>query len=167
MKQLIHRIVVSIIVVGLSACASSPIQDCTGEYDFKVSGHVTKDAAQIIVLPNETGTMEMTHLSDSTYMLTFNTINGCAYTTQATVSGNQVEMNPFIRTIELSFKKQESNILGIPIEIIQTEVYNTEVYGFGTIYGDIIHFNLQYLGTEFVGNKTIKGSDILMIANKK
>lgn len=153
-------------LLGLSAC-ESPVSIVVGEYDFKVSGHITKNSTQIMILPNEEGTMNITYLTDSTYMLTFNTTNGCAYTTQATISGNQLEMNPFARVITLSNKSQETNILGIPIEIIQTEYYNTEVYGSGTIYGDAIHFTLQYAGEEFMGSKTIKGNNILMIASKK
>ena len=165
MKQ-IHYIIMSLLLIYLSAC-ESPLPMVEGEYDFKVSGHITQNGTQIVVLPNEAGTMDIMHLMDSTYMLTFNTTNGCAYTTQATISGNQVEMNPFARVITLTNKTQESNILGIPIEIIQTEYYNTQVFGSGTIYGETIHFNLQYAGEEFTGSKRITGNNILMIANKR
>ena len=166
MKQLFHLLILPIVITCLSAC-QSPIPDIVGEYDFKLSGYVTQNNAQVIVLPNEAGDLQITHLTNNTLLLTFNTIDGCAYTTQATIEGNVLELNPFERVISISYKTQVSNILGIPIETIQTEQYKTEVYGSGTIYGETIHFNLQYSGAEFVGSKKIIGDDILMIANKK
>lgn len=166
MKKLLHFLVLPLAMICLSAC-ESPIPDIVGEYDFKVSGYVTQNDAQVVVLPNEAGELQVIHLTDNTFLLTFNTTDGCAYTTEATVEGNQLELNPFERVITISYKTQVSNILGIPIETIQIEQYNTEVYGYGTIYGETIHINLQYSGKEFIGSKQIIGDNILMVANKK
>lgn len=166
MKQLLHIFFLSVVLVCLSAC-ESPVPEIVGKYDFKISGNVTQNNGQIIVLTNEAGDLQVTHLTDNTLLLTFNTTDGSAYTTQATIEGNQLELNPFARVITITKKTQESNILGIPIELIQTEVYNTEVYGYGTIYGETIHFHLQYSGAEFTGSKKIVGNNIFMIANKK
>ena len=166
MKQLLHILYLSMAIVCLSAC-ESPVPEIVGKYDFKISGHVTNSDAQVVVLPNEAGDLHVAQLTDNTLLLTFNTTDGCAYTTEATIEGNQLELNPFARVITISHKTQESNILGIPIEMIQTELYNTEVYGSGTIYGETIHFTLQYSGAEFTGAKRIVGNNILMVANKK
>ena len=166
MKKILYYITFTIITVCLSACEPT-VQNIYGEYEFKLSGYVTKDQSQTVVLPNEAGTLYITYLNKGTMMLTFNTNDGCAYTTQGSINGNELEFNPFSRTISLSTKTQVSNILGVPIETTNIEHYNTEVYGTGTIYGETIHFNLQYSGSEFTGSKKIIGDNILMIANKK
>jgi hypothetical protein len=120
-----------------------------------------------MVLPNETGTMEIIHLDASNVLLTFSTTDGSAYTTQAMLNGNQLELHPFSRTVVITYKTKESNILGGLIELTETEYYNTSVYGSGTIYDKTIVFDLRYFGEELNGNKTITGNKIILLANKK
>ena len=165
----INAIVYSILfflVACLPAC-ESPVQTIIGEYSFQVSGQVTKDGTQDMVLPNETGTMEIIHLDASNVLLTFSTTDGSAYTTQAVLNGNQLELHPFLRTVVITYKTKESNILGGLIELTETEYYNTSVYGSGTIYDKTIVFDLRYFGEELNGNKTITGNKIILLANKK
>lgn len=152
-------------MVYLSACEST-WQTIVGEYSFKVSGQVTKDATQVYSLPNEIGAMEVIRLQDSTYLLTFNTINGEAYTTKATLSNNQLDLYPFSRIVTITYHSKESDIWGEIIDITETEEYQTDVYGYGNIYGETIEFKMQYSGTELGGNKQIKGNNITMLAKK-
>jgi hypothetical protein len=152
-------------MVCLSACEST-WQTIVGEYSFKVSGQVTKDATQVYSLPNEIGAMEVIHLQNSTYLLTFNTINGEAYTTKAIFSNNQLELYPFSRTVTITYQSQNSDIWGEIIEFTETEEYQTDVYGYGNVYGETIEFKMQYSGTELGGNKQIKGNNITMLAKK-
>lgn len=148
-----------------TACESS-LPSIIGEYSFKLSGQVIKDTTQGIVLPPEIGTMEIIHRNDNNFRLTFNTINGDVYTTNATLSDNQLDLQPFTRTITITYHAQDSDILGGLIEWTETEHYNTEVYGYGTVYGQTIEFTMQYSGKELDGNKQIKGNNIIMIAKK-
>lgn len=164
-KNIFAYAIFSLLILQLSAC-ESPLQDIVGEYSFKVSGQVTKDATQQMALTDEMGAMEIIHLSDSTFLLTFNTLNGSAYTTQAVLSNNQLDLIPFARTVIITYKTQNSNLLGGLIELTETEYYNTEVYGYGTIYDNTIKFTLQYSGKELSGNKKIKGNNIIMLAKK-
>lgn len=152
-------------MVCLSACEST-WQTIVGEYSFKVSGQVTKDATQVYSLPNEIGAMDVIHLQDSTYLLTFNTINGEAYTTKATLSNNQLDLYPFSRIVTITYHSKESDIWGEIIDITETEEYQTDVYGYGNVYGETIEFKMQYSGTELGGNKQIKGNNITMLAKK-
>lgn len=155
----------SCLILCLYSC-ESPLQTIAGEYSFKISGRVTKDANQGVALPDEMGAMEIIHLVDSSYLLTFNTINGSAYTTQAVLTGNQLDLQPFSRVITLTYHTQESDILGGLIEITETEHFDTDVYGYGTIYDKTIEFKLQYSGEELTSGKRIKGNNIIMLAKK-
>lgn len=164
-KLLVYGLFLSF-VVCFSACEST-IQTIIGEYSFKVSGQVTKDASKKVVLSDEVGTMEIIHLNDSNFLLTFNTINGCAYKTQAVLSKNRLDLQPFSRTITITYKTQDSDILGGIIETTEIEHYNTDVYGHGIVYGNTIDFQLQYSGEEIAGNNIkIKGNNIIMLAKK-
>ena len=155
----------SFLLFCFCAC-ESPVQSVIGEYSFKVSGQVTKDGSDLLALPDEMGTMDIIHLNDSNFLLTFNTLNGSAYTTEAVLSNKQLNLHPFSRTITLTHKSQSSDILGGIIELTETEHYSTDVYGYGTIYGETIKFTLQYSGEELTNGKKIKGSNILMLAKK-
>lgn len=164
-KRIFIYTLLSSLILCLSSC-ESPLQTIVGEYSFKISGQVTKDGNQGIVLPDEIGAMEIIHLADSTYLLTFNTINGSAYTTQATKTGNQLDLQPFSRVVTLTYYTQDSNILGGLIEITETEHFDTDIYGYGTIYDKTIEFKLQYSGEELTSSKRIKGNNITMLAKK-
>ena len=164
-KRIFIYTLLSSLILCLSSC-ESPLQTIVGEYSFKISGQVTKDGNQGIVLPDEIGAMEIIHLADSTYLLTFNTINGSAYTTQATKTGNQLDLQPFSRVVTLTYYTQDSNILGGLIEITETEYFDTDIYGYGTIYDKTIEFKLQYSGEELTSSKRIKGNNITMLAKK-
>lgn len=164
-KRIFIYTLLSSLILCLSSC-ESPLQTIVGEYSFKISGQVTKDGNQGIVLPDEIGAMEIIHLADSNYLLTFNTINGSAYTTQATKTGNQLDLQPFSRIVTLTYYTQESDILGGLIEITETEHFDTDIYGYGTIYDKTIEFKLQYSGEELTSSKRIKGNNITMLAKK-
>ena len=164
-KRIFIYTLLSSLILCLSSC-ESPLQTVVGEYSFKISGQVTKDGNQGIVLPDEIGAMEIIHLADSNYLLTFNTINGSAYTTQATKTGNQLDLQPFSRIVTLTYYTQESDILGGLIEITETEHFDTDIYGYGTIYDKTIEFKLQYSGEELTSSKRIKGNNITMLAKK-
>lgn len=164
-KRIFIYTLLSSLILCLSSC-ESPLQTIVGEYSFKISGQVTKDGNQGIVLPDEIGAMEIIHLADSNYLLTFNTINGSAYTTQATKTGNQLDLQPFSRIVTLTYYTQESDILGGMIEITETEHFDTDIYGYGTIYDKTIEFKLQYSGEELTSSKRIKGNNITMLAKK-
>lgn len=164
-KRMFIYTLLSSLILCLSSC-ESPLQTIVGEYSFKISGQVTKDGNQGIVLPDEIGAMEIIHLADSNYLLTFNTINGSAYTTQATKTGNQLDLQPFSRIVTLTYYTQESDILGGLIEITETEHFDTDIYGYGTIYDKTIEFKLQYSGEELTSSKRIKGNNITMLAKK-
>lgn len=148
-----------------TACESS-LQTIVGEYSFKVSGQVVQDGTTGLPLPDEIGVMEIIDLHDGNLLLTFNTVNGSVYTTHAALSDNQLDLQPFTRTVSITIKKQDSTILGGLIEHTEVEHYNTEVYGYGTIHGETIEFTLQYSGMELSGNKRIKGNQITMLAKK-
>lgn len=164
-KSFAYGVLFLIMLCTTTGCESS-LPSIVGEYSFKVSGQVIKDTTQGIVLPTEMGSMEIIHLNDDHFLLTFNTINGSAYTTKAILSNNQLDLQPFNRTITIMYQAQDSDILGGIIEWTETEHYNTEVYGYGTIYDKTIEFTMQYSGIELNGNNKIKGNNIVMLAKK-
>jgi len=149
----------------LSAC-TSPVESIVGEYSFKISGTVTQDSWREVALTDEMGVMEIIHLKDNEFLLTFNTINGSAYTTQATLNGDILDINPFSRTVVISYQTEDSDIFGGLIEHTNIEYYQTEVYSSATMYGNTIEFKMQYSGKELAGTRKIVGNNIIMLAKK-
>lgn len=119
-----------------------------GSYSYKTSGIVEIDEDQV-VLPNESGALEIQQDSENELRLVFNQLNGGVYTTTATLADNVITLEPLSRTITVNL---------VPYEL--------EVTGSGDHKDGVIVFTLHYKGTSLLGESTLVGEDILMIAKK-
>lgn len=136
-----------LVVLGLVSC-QEPIQTLVGTYSFKTSGVVEVEDIQM-VLPNESGTLELQQTSEDELRMVFNQMGGGVYTATATLMDNVIMLYPFDRTITVNM---------IPYELVVT--------GQGQYNDGIIVFELQYHGTSLIGSSSLSGGDILMIAKK-
>lgn len=119
-----------------------------GSYSYKTSGIVEIDEDQV-VLPNESGAIEIQQDSENELRLVFNQLNGGVYTTTATLADNVITLEPLSRTITI-------NLLS----------YELEVTGSGDHKDGVIVFTLHYKGTSLLDESPLVGEDILMIAKK-
>lgn len=136
-----------LLMVVLTGC-QEPMKMLVGSYSYKTSGIVEIGENQV-VLPNESGALEIQQDSENELRLVFNQLNGGVYTTTATLAENVITLEPLSRTITVNL---------VPYEL--------EVTGSGDYKDGVIVFTLHYEGTSLLGESTLVGEDILMIAKK-
>lgn len=158
----------SLATVLLTSC-NDPIKSLADSYSYTISGQATIDDTISIVLPNEKGAMQIEKTSsDDKVLLTMNYytgLNGGVYTTQAKVKDDKITLEPFTRTLSVTYTNTETELL-VPVEKTYSENYEVEVSGTGVIYDETIHFTLQYKGEGVSVDKQIEASDILMVAKR-
>lgn len=137
----------AVIALVLTGC-QEPMKMLVGSYSYKTSGIVEIDEDQV-VLPNESGALEIQQDSENELRLVFNQLNGGVYMTTATLAENVITLEPLSRTITVNL---------VPYEL--------EVTGSGDHKDGVIVFTLHYKGTSLLGESTLVGEDILMIAKK-
>lgn len=123
---------ISIVLVALLALAgcSDQVQQIAGTYSYKISGRgVIAGVSQ--KMDDEIGAMEIVHSTDSTALVTFNTLGGPAYTTYAAVNGKQITLKAFERDV----KEDAVN-------------YHVTASGQGTVFDGTILFTLKYEGNQ-------------------
>ena len=122
-------------VVFFTACQDQ-VQQVAGTYSYKISGtaivnssSVLGNSSDTVTLSDEIGSMELIPLDSTTAMVTFNALNGPAYTTQAEIHGK-----------ELSLKQYERELL------VQTKSHHIQASGEGTFYDNTLIISLHYVG---------------------
>lgn len=134
-------------MVILTGC-QEPMKMLLGSYSYKTSGTVEISGEQI-VLPNESGALEVQKESESALRLVFNQMGGGVYMTTATLKDDVLTLDTLFRTIQVGL-----------------EPYDLAVVGTGNYHDGIIIFDLQYNGTSMQSDSTLLGKDILMVAKK-
>ncbi len=163
MKKLLLG-VLTLLLLGLAGC-QSPIETAIGTYSYHASGDITLGGERYLIT-DEKGEMDMIYLQDNTLLMTFSAENGGAYTTQATISQQDIFITPFNRSMEVKYTVRENSLLGGPKNIEKTESYSVDVYGEGHIYGETIILDLKYDGKGLADQKHLIGKKITLIAKK-
>lgn len=130
------------ILIGLLACTGvflaacqDQVQQVAGTYSYKISGSAIVTSTNLlgeteqdtITLADETGAMELIALDSITAMVTFNALNGPAYTTQAEIHGKSLTLQPYERIVT-----------------IRTKDYPISASGEGTFYDNTLIITLDY-----------------------
>lgn len=125
----------SVFVSVLCLCAlafvacQDQVQQITGTYSYKISGSVIIDE-DTVVLTDEIGAMEIVHINQDSALVTFNSLVGPAYATQAQIDNKQIVLAPYRRNLS-----------------IKTRDYAVTATGYGTVYDKTILFSLNYADT--------------------
>ena len=162
-----------------SCCDTADVRDIKGGYHYKTSGQVEisdNGKSTIEQLGQETGMLEVVSLhDDDNVLITFSQSGGEVYNTKATADGNTLHFDPFHRT--LTIRTTTDNTIGIDDHLgildsigsyptVQTEVFDLTVSGRAEIYDNTLIFYYQYDGRSQSTGKTLRGSDIQMLAKK-
>lgn len=125
----------SVFVSVLSLCAlafvacQDQVQQIAGAYSYKISGSVIVDE-DTVVLTDEIGTMEIVYINQDSALVTFNSLLGPVYATQAQIDNKQIDLAPYRRNLS-----------------IRTKDYTVTATGEGTVYDKTILFALNYTDT--------------------
>lgn len=173
-------IIAAAMTLMLAGCSeTAEVRDAKGGYHYKTSGQVTitdKGKTTTEQLNQESGLLEVVSLhDDDNVLITFSQTGGDVYNTQGSISGNDLRLEPFHRS--LSIRTTTENNIGIDDHLglldsigtypsIQTEVFDITVSGRAEIYDNTLIFYYQYDGTSLSTDKTIHGTDIQMLAKK-
>ena len=152
------------LLLGLVACSdTAAVRSVEGAYRFKTTGQVTieenyagatKADTMLITLANETGTLEMVslHKGDS-MLLTIGLVN----------NGSRFDFVPFSRTLEVGMPKGKLDSL---VNIVHYEMFDITVSGYAEVYDNNLVFRLTYKGESETTERTLRGSNIMMLAKK-
>ncbi len=163
------------LLLGLVACSdTAAVRSVEGAYRFKTTGQVTieenyagatKADTMLITLANETGTLEMVslHKGDS-MLLTIDPLNGQLAVTHGLVNnGSRFDFVPFSRTLEVGMPKGKLDSL---VNIVHYEMFDITVSGYAEVYDNNLVFRLTYKGESETTERTLRGSNIMMLAKK-
>lgn len=163
--QFITANLVLITLLGFASC-QSPIHTLTGEYSYKISGQVNIGNTSTCVLNDEIGSLNIIHKTDSIYILTFNTLNGGVYHTEATLSGKELTLDEFQRTLSVTYTENSDTFIGNATGSLYTDNFSITVRGNGILYDQTIIFDLQYSGKQLDKQQSLRGNNITLIAKK-
>lgn len=117
--------ILALCAVSLVSCQDQ-VQQVSGAYSYKISGSVIVDE-DTVVLSDEIGALDIIHVNQDRALLTFNSLLGPVYATQAQIKGKQIFLTPYKRNLT-----------------VQSKDYAVTVTGNGTIYDKTILFSLDY-----------------------
>ena len=101
------------------------------------------------------------------FMLIFFAEDGNTYTTNATVEGEGLLLDPFYKLLPINYYTHETTLLSGTISVLHKENYQVAVYGTGEMYEDTIVFTLHYSGEELNNGTKLIGKNITLIAKTK
>lgn len=155
-----------VVLVVLMASCSDPVKSIVGGYSYQIAKQeVSIDDTIAAVLTSEIGALQIEAYHDSVILLTFNSLKGDVYTTTGTISDGGITLDPFSRTLTITYTVSQEDFLR-PTEKTLTETYNIDVSGEAEIHDETIHFALRYDGTGVSNDKQLTGEDILMVAKR-
>lgn len=179
MKKSKLIIMAAFTLLFVSCSDTADVRDIKGGYHYKTSGQVEisdNGKSNIEQLAQETGMLEVVSLhDDDNVLITFSQTGGEVYNTKATADGNTLRFDPFHRT--LTIKTTTDNTIGIDDHLglldsigsyptIHTEVFELTVSGRAEVYDNTLIFYYQYDGRSQSTGKTLRGTDIQMLAKK-
>ena len=138
MRNILFRLSMSLFVVGTIALFSScqdQVEQVAGTYSYKISGSVIV-SEDTVSLVDEMGAMELIRKDSTSAVVTFNALNGPAYTAEAEIHGNQIRLQAYQR--RMTIRAKEYTITGS---------------GNGTIYSNTIIIALQYRADDVSTNQ--------------
>lgn len=160
------RIVVLAAIATLAVSCSDPVKSLTGSYSYQIANKgVSINDSIPAKLTSEIGALEIERSKDDEVLLTFNSMKD-VYTTKGKIDDKTITLEPFSRTLDVSYIIKQEDMLLPTVEKTVNETFNIDVSGEAEIHDETIHFFLQYAGTGVFNDKTITGEDILMIAKK-
>lgn len=150
----------AMIAIAFTAC-SKEAKTLSGDYSYKKTGsiQIATDTTSITLhLNNEIGQLNIIDLNaeeGNKVMLVYNTMNGDIITTNATITGDTLKIDPYNRQLSI----QTDSISG---------KFDIEVRGYGVRYDNLILFNEIYEGEieENQNKATVYGDDIKTIAER-
>lgn len=164
----------------LAGCTeTAEVRDAKGGYHYKTSGQVEitdSGKTHIEQLSQESGLLEVVSLhDDDNVLITFSQTGGEVYNTKGSINGNNLRIDPFRRT--LSIRTTTDNNIGIDDHLglldsigtyptVQTELFDITVSGRAEVYDNTLIFYYQYDGRSQSTGKTLRGTDIQMLAKK-
>lgn len=164
---------ISVLVVAcmllFASCNKVSVNDFEGDYSFKISGNVvlstgSEDINE--VLTAESGQMSIKRIEGDSVMVVMNIMNGDVLITTGVVDDNSLVLNSF----ERSLKRETSVLNGVVSNSYQCTV---TVDGEGTLYDDMLVFDLEYVGSgtykEGINNEVdvdVTGDNVKMAAFK-
>ncbi|MBO4689975.1 MAG: hypothetical protein J5621_03790 [Paludibacteraceae bacterium] len=146
------------ILIGLLALAGVVMTACqdqvkqvAGTYSYKISGSAIvtgtnllgEEEKDTVTLSDEMGAMELIRLDSTTAIVTFNAMNGPAYTTQAEIHGQSLTLAEYERDIT-----------------IRTQDHHISASGEGTFYENTLIISLNYYSDE------VKAENLTMLCKK-
>jgi len=88
-----------VVLLAMISCQDQ-VGQLSGTYSYKISGVAMVDSVTR-VLSDETGAMDLIRINADSALVTFNALRGPAYSTKTVLSGKQIRLLPYQRTISV------------------------------------------------------------------
>ncbi|MCM1034455.1 MAG: hypothetical protein NC038_02640 [Paludibacter sp.] len=169
MKRFLSLTLALIGILFLSGCQQD-LKQVSGTYTYKTSGTVAISEGTshtTLAINDEIGQLDITplHKSDSLLLL-FNQMTGSAMHTTATLNSKELHLQPYTRTLSLTYTPNSQTGNDLIGSNKQTETFLIEVTGSGVVYDESILFVCEWTGKALNSNKTISGSNLQTIAQR-
>ncbi|MBP5649574.1 MAG: hypothetical protein J6X01_00675 [Bacteroidales bacterium] len=166
MKKIFLYACVLLIAVLLTAC-NKDVKKITGDYSYKLSGVVNfedADGNQTSILATKRGQMNIVadkKEGKGAIIVTFNEMNGGAYSCTGKVEGNTIVFNPY----EFSTRFTSADSV---VDLIQLgHVYTIQSRGEGQIHDNVILMEEQWMGRPENGDMIrMKADKITLLAEE-
>ena len=166
MKKFFLYVCVLLTAVLLTAC-NKDVKKITGDYSYKLSGVVNfedADGNQTNILATKRGQMNIRadkNGENSNIVITFNEMNGGAYSCTGRVEGDSIFFNPY----EFSTRFSSADSV---VDLIQLGfVYTVQSQGRGVIHDNIILMEEQWVGRPESGEMVrMKADKITLLAEE-
>ena len=148
------------VLLGCMTACQKNVQQFTGDYSYKISGSVTVEGLideYDKMLTPRIGQMNIVRMNDSKsrVMITMNESGGRAYVCYGWIDGNQLTIDPYSFTTEMTLKATE------------TGVYDVDAYGDGELTDDMLVIHQVWQGVKTNDEDVMfLGTDILIIAKR-
>lgn len=166
MKKFFLYVSVMLTVLFMTAC-NKDVKKITGDYSYKLSGVVNfedADGNQTNILASKRGQMNIMADKNGEYgdiVVTFNEMNGGAYSCTGKVEGDSIFFNPY----EFSTRFSSADSV---VDLIQLgHVYTIQSRGRGVIHDNIILMEEQWIGRPESGEMVrMKADKITLLAEE-
>lgn len=149
---------------------TDPVQSRMGAYSYQIAKQVATITDTVpdtlsTTLPAEMGALQMERVEGENILLTFSSLKGDVYTADGVMRGDSIALQPFARTLTVTYKTTETELLR-PVEKTVSADYRLTVTGKADLHNETLHFHLTYAGQSLSNASTLQATDILMVAKK-
>ena len=166
MKKFVFYVGVLLTVLLMVAC-NKDVKKITGDYSYKLSGVVNfedADGNQTSILTSKIGQMNIVadkKEGKGAIVVTFNEMNGGAYSCTGKVDGDNIVFNPYEFTTRFSSADSVIDLIQLGF------VYTIQSQGEGQIHDNIILMEEKWTGRPENGNMVrMKADKITLLAEK-